>query len=142
MPKIQPVVFPALSAGLIKATASPCEPCLPLIRACFLDVGSSSVSRKQEPFPRYSSARQNLKTVGTFRGGEGKSEMFFWRERCQQREWHWVSSVSLLSTCKERLVTVTCPSVLTGRLFLPSFCHLLLEFLPLSTGCEIPRGSE
>lgn len=77
MPQIQPVVFPALSAGLIIAMASPCEPCLPLIRAHFLDVGCSSVSRKQEPFPRYSSTRQNLKMVRSFRGGEGKSEMFF-----------------------------------------------------------------
>lgn len=120
------------SYGLSLQTLPASHPC-----SFFVDVGSSSVSRKQEPFPRYSSTRQNLRWSDLLE----KSETAFGEGGADSQNDQQVSSTPLLSMHEERFVTVTCPSVVTGCLFpraLPSFCHLLPGFLLLSTACEIP----
>jgi len=141
VPKIQPVVFLALSAGLIKAVASPCKVCLPLIRALFFGCWFLVSKQKAKALPSLQQCEEEFKAVGSFGEGEGKSEVVYGKESAGSRDGHWVSSVPLSSMHDERFVTVTCPLVVAGCLFpqsLPPFCHLLLGLLLLSTACEIP----
>lgn len=140
MPQIQPVVFPALSVGLIKAMASPCKLCLPLICALFFGHWFLISKQKARALPSLQQHKAEFKAVGSF-GGEGKSETVFGEGGADSRNGHQVSSMPLSSMHEQRFVTVTCPSVVTGCLFpqaLLSFCHLLPGFLLLSTVCEVP----
>lgn len=132
MPQIQPVVFPALLVGLVKATASPCKLRLPRIHAQFLDVGSSSAIRKQEPVPCCSSTGQNLRRLDVEEEGrEGCRD--FWRERgvCRKNGPE-VSNVPLSSRHTERAVPAPCSHghcCHFGTSFWGShFCHLLVKF--------------
>lgn len=79
MPQIQPAVFPVLSVGLIKAMASH-SVCLGSVGFFFLDVGSSSVIRKQEPFPHYAAQ-------GRIEGGQMFWERGVKAEMCFGEGW-------------------------------------------------------
>lgn len=147
MPQIQPVVFPALSVVLIKAVASPCKLCLPPIPALFFFFGCWFLISKQKAraLPLLQQRKAEFKAVGSSGGGGGKSETVLGERGAGSRNGQQISSVPLSIMHEERFVTVTSPLVLTGCLFpqaLPSFCHLLLRFLLLSTACEISGGTE
>lgn len=116
----------------MNAMASPCKLRLLRIHAHFLDVGSSSAIRKQEPVPCCSSTRQNLRWSGTEQEGrEGCRD--FWRERgACRKNGPKVSNMPLSSTHTERVVPAPCSYRYCchfGTSFWGShFCHLLVKF--------------
>lgn len=107
--------------------ASPCKLSLPLIRALFFRCWFLISKQKARALPSLQQCKAEFKAVGSFGGGEGKSETVFGEGGADSRNGHQVSSMPLSSMHEERFVCHCHLSLCRNRLLAPTGFTVILS---------------